>query len=117
MSPNVLFFGWNRSMTGRESLSAQHFKDFSEYLAAQKSQGAIDSFEAVLLEPTGGNLNGFFLIRGASDQLNKLTASPEWSQHITRAILHLDQPIVTRGVNGSALMEQMGMWMKTIPQA
>lgn len=116
MTTNVLFFGWGRSMPGRESLSAQHFKDFSEYLAAQKGQGAIESFEPILLEPNGGGVTGFFLIHGATEQLNKLTSSTEWMRHITRAILHLDHPVLTRGVTGAALMERMGMWTSAIPK-
>ena len=117
MTPNVLVFAWNRSIPGRESLSAQHFKDYVEYLTAQQKAGKIESFEPVLLEPNGSAVHGFFLIRGATEQIDKLTSSPEWTQHMTRAILHLDGALVTRAVNGSALMERMGLWIKTIPAA
>jgi len=116
MTPNVLVFAWNRSIPGRESLSGQHFRDYSEYLGAVKSSGGIESFEAVLLEPNGSSLHGFFIIRGTTQQLDGLTSSMEWMQHMTRAILHLDGAMVTRGVNGAPLMERMGLWMKTIPQ-
>jgi hypothetical protein len=34
---NAIFFGWNRSMPGRERLSAQHFDEFVAYLTAETS--------------------------------------------------------------------------------
>ena len=30
MSSNVIFFGWNRSIPGRERLSAEHFGEFGQ---------------------------------------------------------------------------------------
>ena len=32
MASNVLLFGWNRSLPGREKLSAEHFADITQYL-------------------------------------------------------------------------------------
>ena len=116
MTSNVLMFGWNRSIPSRETHSAQHFKDFTEYLAAQQSAGNIASFEPVLLEPNGSGLHGFFLIRGETEQLNRLTSSQDWLQHVTRAILHLEGTTLTRGVNGAALRDRMGLWMAAIPR-
>ena len=37
----------------------------------------------------GGDLNGFFLIRGESAKLDSLLSSPEWETHMMRAALHL----------------------------
>jgi hypothetical protein len=33
MSTNVVFFAWNRSIPGRERISAEHFQQFSQYVA------------------------------------------------------------------------------------
>lgn len=116
MRSNILMFGWNRSTPGREMVSAQHFQEFVEYLGAQKRSGQIDSFDAVMLEAHGGQLNGFFLIRGAPAKLTELTASTEWTRHQTRAILHLDGSSVVRGITGEAIDEQMKEWVSAIPK-
>jgi hypothetical protein len=29
---NVLFFGWNRPIPGREKISAEHFQEFVQYM-------------------------------------------------------------------------------------
>lgn len=116
MSTNVVVFGWKQSIPGREALSGQHFQDFLQYLQQQQGQGAIESFEPVLLEPSGGELNGFILIRGEPAKLATLVGSPEWVQHQVRAMLHLHGMAILRGVTGRAVMERMEMWTKAIPR-
>lgn len=117
MASNVLLFAWNRSLPGREQLSGQHFQEFSDFLAAAQRNQRIESFEVVLLEPHGGTLNGFFLIRGEQARLGELTSSDEWIRHIVRAQLHLDGACAVRGVAGQAVPERMKLWMESIPRA
>lgn len=117
MSSNVLVFAWNRPLPGRENLSAQHFQDFSEYLGAEQRRGTIESFEPVFLDPHGGTLNGFFLIRGEPRKLAELASSDEWQKHITRGLFHLDGSCVVRGVSGQLLMDRMALWTSLIPKA
>jgi len=115
-SPSQLvFFGWNRSIPGRERISAEHFQGFSEYLAALQRNGRIQAFEPVFLETHGGSLNGFFLIRGDQNQLDMLCASDEWHQHMMRAALHLQEAGAVRGVCGDKIAQRMAMWMKELP--
>lgn len=116
MSNNVIVFGWKQSIPGRESLSGQHFQEFLQYLQQRKDQGAIESFEPILLEPHGGELNGFFLIKGEPSKLATLVGSPEWVQHQVRGMLHVYGLSLMRGVSGPAVMERMGLWMKAIPR-
>lgn len=33
MSTNTIFYGWKRSLPGRERLSASHFEEYMGYLA------------------------------------------------------------------------------------
>ncbi len=81
MSSNIIFFGWNRPIPGREKLSGAHFQEFAQYLGGLQQSGTIQSFEAVLLDPHGGDLNGFFLIRGEPAKLDAVMASDAWHTH------------------------------------
>jgi len=110
MSSNVIFFGWNRSVPGREQLSAQHFQDFLQYLGGLQQAGAIESFEPILLSAHGGDMNGFFLIRGENDALNALVDSDEWLTHMTRGGHHLEGSGAVRGAAGELVMEWMNRW-------
>jgi hypothetical protein len=115
MTSNMILFGWNRSIPGREKLSAQHFDEFVKYLGGLQQKGAIQGFETVFLESHGGDLNGFFLIKGESSKLDALVSTTEWITHIIRASLHLDQAGVVRGVTGKEVMERMSLWTSAIP--
>lgn len=116
MSSNVILFGWNRSIPGREELSGEHFSEFVQYLSELQQAGAIQSFDVVFLDVHGGDLNGFFLIRGANAQLNDLVGSEAWVVHMMRAGMHMDGAGVVRGVTGDLVMERMGQWTNAIPR-
>ena len=116
MGPNIILFGWKQSIPGRESLSAQHFQDFMQYLQSQQDQGVVQSFEPMLLEPHSGDLQGFFRIEGEPSKLATLVGSPEWTQHQARAVLHLTGVTLLRGFTGAAVMERMEIWTKAIPR-
>jgi hypothetical protein len=115
MGTNVIFVGWNRSVAGREPQSAQLFQEFVQYLGGLQQAGTIQSFETVLLSPHGGDLNGFFLIRGESTNLDALQSSEEWLTHVTRSGLLLEGVGAVRGVTGQMVMEWMNLWSKVIP--
>ncbi len=115
MSTEVLFYGWNRSIPGREQISAAHFQEYLAFLGGLQADGAIDSFEVVLLDPHGGDLNGFFLIRGSREQLNTMQDSEAYMIHVTRGGMHLEGAGAVRGVTGEGVMEWMNRWSALLP--
>lgn len=115
MDRNIIFFAWNRSVPGREKISGEHFEEFVAYLGGKAQSGAIGGFDVVLLDPHGGDMNGFFLIRGDSASLDALLATNEWSEHMTRATLHLQGAGAVRGATGDLVMKRMELWNKHIP--
>jgi len=115
MGPNLILFGWNRPIPGREKLSLQHFDEFVAYLTAQQKAGAIDGFDIVFLDPHGGDLNGFFVIKADSKKLATLTTSDEWTKHMTRATLHLQAPGAITGATGAGIAARMKLWGDLLP--
>jgi hypothetical protein len=115
MGSSVILFGWNRSLPGREKVSAAHFDEFVKYLNGLQQNNAIQAFDIVFLDAHGGDLNGFFLIRGESAKLDTLVSTTEWITHITRATLHLEGSGVIRGVTGDEIMKRMAIWTSAIP--
>ena len=116
MGSNVMLFGWNRSIPGREKLSNEHFQDFVQYMDGLQKGGKIQAWDVVFLNPHGGDLNGFFLIRGEPKQLEAMVASKEWVAHMTRAGFHLQASGAVPGVSGTMAMERMQMWTQLIPK-
>jgi hypothetical protein len=115
MNANAVFFGWNRSIPGRERMSGQHFTEFVQYLEGLKKQGKIQSFDAVFLNHHGGDMNGFFLIKGNSPGIQGMVASEEWATHMVRADMHLEGSGAVLGQTGDLLMKMFELWSKNIP--
>ena len=115
MKENVLFFGWNQPVPGREKISGDHFQEFVQYLGELQKKGTIQSFDAVFLDQHGGDMNGFFLIKGEGSKLDALTGTDEWVKHAMRADFHLQGAGFIRGVTGDLLMERMKLWTESIP--
>ena len=115
MGSGVILFGWNRSIPGREKVSAAHFDEFVNYLGGLQQKGTNESFDVIFLDAHGGDLNGFFLIRGDAAKLGTLVSSSEWITHNIRASLHLEGLGVIRGVTGEEIMKRMAMWAGAVP--
>jgi hypothetical protein len=115
MGSNVIFFAWNRPIPGRERMSAEHFEDFTGYLTGLQQNGTIQSFDTVFLAPHGGDMNGFFLVRGETSKLDALLSTTDWITHMTRAEMHLESSGAVRGHTGDRIPEMFGIWSQQIP--
>ena len=107
MAEAGLFVGYGLPVRGRERQALKVFGEALEYLARLQQQGEIESFETVFLEPHGGDLNGFTLVRGDPDKLSRIRISDEFQRLSQRSSL------ITEGfgVLGAVLGEQVGTLM------
>lgn len=78
MSNAGLLVGWSRANAGKEAAALGKFGEFAGYVAKLQAEKHIDSFEPVLLRPHGGDLNGFFLLRGDATKLAALRQTEHW---------------------------------------
>ena len=78
MSNTGILVGWTRAYVGKETSSLAKFGEFVGYVSKLAAEKQIDSFEPVLLRPHGGDLNGFFLIRGDAAKLAALRQTDQW---------------------------------------
>lgn len=115
MGPNCILFGWSRPIPGREQMSQEHFGEFNQYLTGLQKERRIESYDTVFLSQHGGDLNGFFLIRGDSAKLDEIVSTTEWVTHVTRAAMHLEGFGAVRGHTGDMVMEMFSIWSQTIP--
>ena len=76
--------------------------------------GEIESFEPVFLEPHGGDLAGFVLIRGDADRLHSVRMSDEWMKHATRGGLMTENFGVVSASIGERIERQMAVYMEQI---
>ena len=90
MATGALVIGWGPAVRGREHKALQVFNEAIQYYTQLQQQGTIESFEPVALEPHGGDLLGFLLVRGDREKLNALRTSEEFLRLNNRAALIVD---------------------------
>lgn len=84
MAEYGLLTGWDRPVEGREKEAADLFTEVHEFWQKQQAQGNIEAFESVFLTPHGGEMNGFFLVRGERERIDTLRWSEEFLDLATR---------------------------------
>ncbi len=90
MATGALVIGWGPAVRGREQQALQVWSEVIQYYTQLQQQGTIESFEPVALEPHGGDLAGFLLIRGDREKLNALRTSEEFLRLTNRVGLVVD---------------------------
>lgn len=87
MANAALFIGYGPVVPGRAKQALQVFGEATQYYGRLQQQGQIESFESVFLEPHGGDLDGFILLRGDRDKLNGVRYTEEFLRLTNRATL------------------------------
>jgi hypothetical protein len=114
MADSGLFIGWGQVVRGREGPAVDSFNDTVGYLGQLQADARIEDFEIVFLEPHGGDLSGFMLVRGSTEQLDAVRSDDEFNRNMMRA----DLLVENLGIVGAALNEriarQMAMYQEEI---
>jgi hypothetical protein len=114
MADAGLFIGWGEVVRGREAEAVDAFNETLAYWARLQEEGEIESCEPVFLEPHGGELQGFFLVRGDAEKLAALRVDEEFARVITRASLIADNIGVVGASMGSRIERQMADYIEQI---
>jgi hypothetical protein len=114
MADYGLFLGWGAVVTGREAKSLEVFGESVEWYGKLQADGRIESFEVVLLDPHGGDLDGFVLLRGTQEQIAGLQADPEFRRQTARAALVVQSLGGVRAYMGEALASEMQHYQQAI---
>lgn len=112
MQDNALFIGWNRAISGKEKASIEHFNEFLGYLGKQQQAGTLTSLMPVVLNPHGGDLNGFVLVTAENSGFHKLMGEDAWQDHITRATVTMHGFGVITGTTGKQVEDRLRRFAK-----
>ena len=104
MADAGLFIGWGEIARGREERALGVFNETMAYYGRLQEEGRIESFEVSLLQPHGGDLAGFVLLRGTEDQMDAVQHDDEFQRNLTRATFIADNV----GAVPAALGEEIG---------
>lgn len=114
MADAGLFIGWGEVVRGRETEAIETFNATMGYFTGLQDAGTIESVEPVFLEAHGGDLQGFFFLRGEAEKLAALRVDMEFAATIARAGLIVDNVGVVGASMGARLQALMGQYSEAI---
>jgi hypothetical protein len=116
MADAAVFVGWGTPVRGREAKALAVFNEAMAYYARLQQEGKIESFEPVILQPHGGDLNGFVLLRGERSTLSAVVASDEFATITMKAGMIAENVGVVDAAIGTSLAEGMGRYAAVVGQ-
>jgi hypothetical protein len=114
MAEAGLFIGWGEPVTGREAKGLEVFAEALAYYGKAEQDGRVESQEAALLGPHGGDLGGFILVRGSEVQIAALRAEEEFERIITRATLVVQNVGVVDAALGDGLQAAIAVYQSAV---
>ena len=114
MADSVLFIGWNRPIVSREQEAMNLFGKSIAYYTKLQTDGRIESFEPVILDSHGGDLNGFIILKGDADKLADIRRDDAFRDLIIEAGYCLEGFGVIGGFIGEGVTDVLSRWSKLL---
>ena len=114
---SALFIRWGAAPSGRERESVRLFAQSLKYLTSLVVSGRVFSVEPFFLEPHGGDLEGFFLVRGEREELNRIRYEDEFQRMTVRAQVVVENFGVIGAITGDQLNKHMAWYAEAAKDA
>lgn len=116
MADAGLFIGWGAPVLGREAKGLEVFNESLAYYGRLQQDGVIEGLETAILEPHGGELAGFILLRGSEEKLAQLRVDDEFVRMSTRASLIVQDLGVIGASLGDGLEQAIGTYQQAVSE-
>lgn len=110
MAKGALFVGWGALIPGREKAGRGVLGGALKYLQRLQREGVLDNIEVAVLEPHGGDLHGFVLVKGDREALARLRVADEFVQVIVGVQLVHERVRVVWAYTGEEMQSLFEMW-------
>jgi hypothetical protein len=110
MADAGLFIGWGEIVRGREERAVEVFNETVGYYGRLQEEGRIESFELAFLQPHGGDLAGFGLLRGSEEQMDAIQHDDEFERLMTRANFIVDKLGIVPAALGEGIARQVNIF-------
>jgi hypothetical protein len=114
MADRALFVGFGQPVRGREERAIEVFNEFVGMFGRMQSDGRIEGMEPTLLDPHGGDLGGFFMVRGDEQQCAALMTDEEFRRATVDATLIVENFGVVPAATGAGVEREMGMYVEAL---
>ena len=116
MAEAGLCIAFGEVVRGREKRALEVYSDTLQYFGRLQKEGQIERFDVVILGPTGGDVGGFWLLRGTAEQIDSLRRSDEYVQIVQRVALVVNGLRIADAFVDEGLAEVMGGYQKLIDE-
>ena len=117
MADAGLFIGWGDVVRGREDRALDVFNETIEFYGQLQSDGRLEDFEVALLEPHGGELQGYAMLRGSEDQIAALRRDEDFERLMTKASLIVDNLGFIGAAIGASLARAISIYQEELALA
>jgi len=114
MADAGLFIGWGEVVRGREDRAVDIFNETVEMYGQMQADGRIESFDLALLNPHGGELQGFAMLRGSEAQIDAVARDEDFQRVMTKASLLVDDLGIIPAAINEGLARAMSIYQEEI---
>ena len=114
MADRVLFIGWNRPVIGREKQAVECLTKSMQFYGKLQADGRIESFDTIILEVHGGDLNGFHILKGSTEKITGIRQDQTFIDLTIEAGYCVEGVGIVNGYIGDGLTNVMSRYMKLI---
>jgi hypothetical protein len=116
MAEAALYIGWGAPARGREKQALDVFNESMQYYGRVQQKGKIENVEVAILTPTGGDVGGFFLLRGTAQQIDSLRRDEEFQGLLNQVQLIADGLRITDAIVDEGIAQQISRYEKVVGQ-
>jgi hypothetical protein len=109
MADAGLFIGWGQTVRGREAPAVEVFNQAVAYYQGLERDGKVEDVDIVVLEPHGGDLAGFILLKGSEEQMAAVQRDDDFQRLMGRSDLVVDNIGVVRAFVGESMRQLIAL--------
>ena len=114
MADRALFVGFGTPVRGREERAIAVFNEFVAMFGRMQSDGRIEGLDITLLDAHGGDLGGFFMAHGSTEQCAALQNDEEFRRAAVDASLIVENFGVVPAATGAGVGNEMAMYGEAV---
>jgi hypothetical protein len=114
MADAGLFIGWGQVVRGREERALEVFNETLELYGHMQSDGRIEGFDVCLLEPHGGDIAGFVLLKGSEAQMDAVHHDDDFTRVMQKADLIVDDLGIVNATVDDGLQRAITLYQEQV---
>ena len=114
MADRLLFLSWGQVVRGREERAIEVFNESMGLYGRMQQEGRIESFDVALLDPHGGEPDGYIALYGSAEQMNAVRDSEDFRKLQIDVTMIVDDLRIVDGLCGDGVAREMALYTEAV---